>query len=129
MLNMEPPAANALHHAARCGDVEKFETLLNIGANIAAVDNEGRTCLHHAVLCGHLPICEAVVRHGHSGLLLAKDLLSCTPFHLAAVQNQVQFILCLVKALCKDHPTDTPLHYIASRGCMQVNMPFPLAPP
>eukprot|EP00873_Tetraselmis_striata_P001975 jgi/Tetstr1/422239/TSEL_013091.t1 len=35
---------------------------------------------------------------------------------LAAVQNQVQFILCLVKAIATENSADTPLQYVASRG-------------
>lgn len=56
--------------------------------------------------------------------MLIKDILNCTPVHLAAVQNQVGLILHLADALVKDVGGRTPLHEIARRGCMQDLMAF-----
>lgn len=52
-------------------------------------DAEGRTPLHHAVMRSHLAVVEALLESGGPILLLSKDILECTPVHLAAVQNQV----------------------------------------
>ena len=45
--------------------------------------------LHHAVMRSHLAVVEALLDLGGPVLLLSKDILGCTPVHLAAVQNQV----------------------------------------
>lgn len=41
---------------------------------------------------GHCGVVDVLLSRGGPALLLAKDILGCTPVHLAAVQNQV----CLV---------------------------------
>ncbi len=59
------------------------------GAELSSKDGEGRTALHHAVMRSHLPAVDVILELGGPKLLLAKDILGCTPVHLAAVQNQV----------------------------------------
>ena len=59
------------------------------GADPAAKDVEGRTPLHNAVMRGHTEVVGVLVHAGPPSVLLSKDVLGCTPIHLAAVQNQV----------------------------------------
>lgn len=74
------------------------------GADPAARDGEARTPLHHAVMRGHCGVVDVLLSRGGPALLLAKDILGCTPVHLAAVQNQVRCkaggaVLCCVHGL------------------------------
>ena len=43
----------------------------------------------------HLPAVDVILELGGPKLLLAKDILGCTPVHLAAVQNQVTLQWCV----------------------------------
>ena len=62
------------------------------GADPTARDGEQRTPLHHAVMRGHLAVVDLLLSRGGPALLLAKDILGCTPVHLAAVQNQARAV-------------------------------------
>lgn len=42
---------------------------------------------------GHLGVVDLLLAKGGAKLLLAKDILNCTPVHLAAVQNQVRGVV------------------------------------
>ena len=90
------------------------------GCSPAAKDTEGRTALHHAVMRGHLGCVDLLLNAGPPGLLLVRDILGCTPVHLAALQNQVALITRLANALLRDGGGATPLHEVARRRCMQV---------
>jgi ankyrin repeat protein len=92
------------------------------GADPCARDVEGRIPLHHAVMRGHLEVVGILMEAGPPAMLLSKDVLGCTPIHLAAIQNQVTLILQLVAALLKDVEGTTPIHEIARRNCLQVKM-------
>jgi ankyrin repeat protein len=70
---------------------------------------------------GYLDIVDCLTEHAGPALLLQKDILGCTPVHLAAVQNQVTLIVKLVNALLKDESGATPLHVVARQRCMQVS--------
>ena len=72
---------------------------------------------------GHLGCVELLLGAGQPGLLLVRDILGCTPVHLAALQNQVALITRLVDALLQDGEGITPLHEVARRRCMQVSKP------
>ncbi|KAL0049995.1 hypothetical protein WJX82_002341 [Trebouxia sp. C0006] len=113
-----------LHKATQKGDDVEVAALLAQGADVNARDAEGRTPLHHAVMRGHLQIVDMLLDKGGPALLLSKDILGCTPVHLAAVQNQVTLIRKLVTALLKDEGGTTPLHEVARRQCMQDFMGF-----
>lgn len=54
------------------------------------MDAELRVALHHAVLRGHAAVAEALLAAGGPALLFARDLLGCSPVHLAAMQSQLQ---------------------------------------
>lgn len=69
---------------------------------------------------GHLGCVDLLLNAGQPGLLLVRDILGCTPVHLAALQNQVALITRLVNALLRDGEGVTPLHEVARRRCMQV---------
>ena len=73
---------------------------LGQGADAGAKDGEGRTPLHHAVMRSHLAVVEALLASGGPILLLSKDILGCTPVHLAAVQNQVGGHACSKEPCC-----------------------------
>ena len=60
------------------------------GADPAAQDAELRSALHHAVLRGHTAVADALLAASGAALLFAKDMLGCTPVHLAAMQGQMQ---------------------------------------
>lgn len=83
------PKSTPLHKIARKGNEYELLTLLRQGADVTARDGEGRTPLHLAVMRGHLGIIKGLLEHGGPTVLLSRDILNCTPVHLAAVQNQV----------------------------------------
>ena len=83
------PKSTPLHKIARKGNEHELLGLLRQGADVTARDAEGRTPLHLAVMRGHMAIIKGLLEHGGPAVLLSRDILNCTPVHLAAVQNQV----------------------------------------
>ena len=64
------------------------------------------------MLRGHTGVAEALLRAGGPALLFAKDMLCCTPVHLAAMQGQMQN---QVRAAAPDHG-DALGHDVVQRG-------------
>jgi 26S proteasome non-ATPase regulatory subunit 10 len=75
-----------LHHAASAGHVDILQLLLNHGASVNAVNNDGRTPLHYAASWGHVDILQLLLSHGAS--VNAVDKEGGTPLHDAACAHE-----------------------------------------
>ncbi|GLC37233.1 hypothetical protein PLESTB_001145300 [Pleodorina starrii] len=74
----------ALKYVTR-GDARRLRKLLHHaknGADLAAVDSQGRTILHQACACGHADVVALLLRYG--ALAAAVDAFGDTPAHVAA---------------------------------------------
>ncbi|KAL3818675.1 hypothetical protein ACJIZ3_004580 [Penstemon smallii] len=56
----------ALHHAARIGNIDLVQSLIDTGYDINVFDNEGYTPLMYAAKSGNGTICELLISHGAS---------------------------------------------------------------
>lgn len=93
------------------------------GADPTARDGENRTPLHHAVMRGHLAVVDLLLQRAGPALLLAKDVLGCTPVHLAAVQNQVCCVEAATAGCCGlaagcSHSRLSPNLWLPPSGCL-----------
>jgi hypothetical protein len=59
-----PKGRTRLMHAARHGELERFQWLLARGANPHFIDNNGFSALHHAAFYGHTEIVRILIRLG-----------------------------------------------------------------
>ncbi|XP_059209548.1 60 kDa lysophospholipase isoform X2 [Centropristis striata] len=71
---LAPPLACA---AAKIGDIEALEALMEMGCNLCLSDYDGRTPLHVAACEGHLKLVEYLLSHGAT--VYAKDRYGDTP--------------------------------------------------
>ena len=53
-----------LHEAAKSGQLEVVKLLIQIGANVNAMDSKGRTPLHSAAINGNLDIVKLLLKNG-----------------------------------------------------------------
>jgi cytochrome c2 len=113
--------ASTLGDAAKSGDADLVEKLLNEGADIDETDKFG-TALHWAALNGHAEVVAVLAVRG-ADLNANSDLLG-TPLHAAAQRDhsEVVFVLLAHGASIdsRDKGYDTPLQIAAKRGSANV---------
>ncbi len=81
--------------AAWRNQTEAGRTLLRYGADIKAFDKEMKTCLHWAAEMQHLEFAKMLFEHGHGGdeILNCRDRAEQTPMHYAAEVGNVEVII------------------------------------
>ncbi|KAK9122195.1 hypothetical protein Syun_019812 [Stephania yunnanensis] len=86
---------DAIHAAAREGDINNILEYINNGVSVNLKDSEGRTPLHWAVDRGHLEVAELLVSNNAD--VNAKDDEGQTPLHYAAMCDREAIAEFLVK--------------------------------
>ncbi|KDP21534.1 hypothetical protein JCGZ_22005 [Jatropha curcas] len=85
---------DALHRAARLGDVNGIKRCITEGANVNDRDQNGWTPLHRAAFKGRIESVKALISHG--GRVDVVDDLGYSPLHCAVEAGQVQVALFLI---------------------------------
>jgi len=67
-----------MKRACLSGHPESVELLLEKGANVTAVDNEGRTSLHSSTINGHVSCISLLLQHGVDPTKIDKKGLPCS---------------------------------------------------
>jgi ankyrin repeat protein len=87
----------ALHRAAMLGNVDIFDCLLKIGADMEIKDLFGTTPLHLAARYGHLSIIQKLIENGAN--LNAKTKANNTPLIIATQYNEAEVAKALIHKL------------------------------
>ena len=133
--NFEPcdSKATLLHRAAWWGHKEVVEDLIELGADVNAVDGVGGTPLHAAIQSGctrywdvihgpYVDVLEVLVQHGAQ--VNATNNRNITPLHGAAGYGDVNAVELLIDYGANVNVTSgtnqTPLHMAAIRGSTDV---------
>ncbi|SPO05269.1 uncharacterized protein DNG_07956 [Cephalotrichum gorgonifer] len=109
---------NSLHISANRGLLGSATTLLEAGASLSAVDDEGCTPLHLACREGHVDIVALFLRSGAD--INAKDLEGDTPLQGACWNKHEEVVKLLLENGSDTQETDkkgwAPLHWAAYNG-------------
>lgn len=89
-------ATTPLHVCARMGNLKILEILLQSGADVNAVDGEGRTALHYGVQNGREEIVRALLGHSADASILDNHGMSV--MHVAVVNSQEIIVILLLEA-------------------------------
>ncbi|XP_046983658.1 ankyrin-3-like [Schistocerca americana] len=104
--------------AAKEGSVSKVRTLLTVGADVEAMDENQQNSLHWAAARGHLEVAKRLLEDGAD--VNARDRWQNTPLHQAAWNGQAPVVRLLAASSAnrnaRDHRGNTPLHDAARRG-------------
>ncbi|KAF3920597.1 Ankyrin-1 [Orbilia brochopaga] len=113
-----PEMFTALHHAGTINDEFIAELLLEAGANVGAVDINGRTPLHYAALCRGSEAARSLVRHGVP-VDAAENLEGNTALHYAADDGNLPLVRFLIENGAKvdflNATGGTPLMYAVKK--------------
>lgn len=77
------------------GSVEILRTLIDHGADVAAVDANQSTAFHAAALSDNTEVIDMLVEAGAN--IEARDCDACTPLHNATISLSHEALLCLLK--------------------------------
>jgi len=86
------PLAGLLHIAAEERHVEILEVLVEAGAPLDEVDEDGQTPLHVAVASGHVEAAEVLSREQPCLELRVPDKYRMTPLHLACESDEAEML-------------------------------------
>ncbi|XP_049945187.1 poly [ADP-ribose] polymerase tankyrase-1-like isoform X1 [Schistocerca serialis cubense] len=104
--------------AAKEGTVSKVRTLLTVGADVEAMDENQQNSLHWAAARGHLEVARRLLEDGAD--VNARDRWQNTPLHQAAWKGHAPVVRLLAASSAdrnaKDFRGNTPLHDAARRG-------------
>jgi len=128
LRGMEQQKPNALHEAARKGDLPLIKDLVEYrGVDVNASISGGIRALHYAAQFGYLDIVSYLLCHGASIDVATRE--GTRPVHLAAKKGYVPVLRSLIQFRDKrnvdpdpnvqDMRGYTPLHYAAQNGHLQ----------
>ncbi|XP_046983122.1 poly [ADP-ribose] polymerase tankyrase-1-like [Schistocerca americana] len=104
--------------AAKEGSVSKVRTLLLVGADVEAMDENQQNSLHWAAAKGHVEVARRLLEDGAD--VNARDRWQNTPLHQAAWKGHAPVVRLLAASSAnhnaKDKNGNTPLHDAARRG-------------
>ncbi|KAL5732908.1 hypothetical protein ACOSQ2_032600 [Xanthoceras sorbifolium] len=105
--------------AARRGDVERLESLLEKGATTSYNDQYGLTAMHVAAIKGHKDAVLLLIEFGAD--LHSRDLEDHTPLHLAVEGGSLETVEVLLDngadANAKSSSCASPLYMAQAKGC------------
>ena len=116
---MTPDELNKeLLEAAKTGNAETVNLLIEAGAKVNAYNKFGKTPLHLAVICGHTDNVKALIEAGAD--INLQDDLEETALHKAAYNGLTKIAVSLIELganiNAKDKSGGTPLHQAAYKG-------------
>ncbi|XP_047101159.1 ankyrin-3-like isoform X2 [Schistocerca piceifrons] len=104
--------------AAKEGSVSELRTLLAVGADVEAKNENSQTALHLAAAMGHVEVVRRLLEEGAG--VNARDRWQNTPLHQAAWNDNVAVVQLLSASSADPNASDsignTPLHDAARRG-------------
>ena len=111
-----------LKEAARKGQINTLQRLLELGADREARDDRGYTPLHNAIRWGKIGIVQRLLEHGADRE--ARDGLGYTPLHNAIRWGNIETVQRLLEhgadREAKDDNGNTPLHVAAASGSSEI---------
>uniref|UniRef100_A0A0X3PA82 Transient receptor potential cation channel subfamily A member 1 n=2 Tax=Schistocephalus solidus TaxID=70667 RepID=A0A0X3PA82_SCHSO len=113
----------ALHYATKGCRPNLTMSLVDLGANCTAQNNERETPLHLAAHSGCLRTCESLLRTAH-GLwaMNTPDARGRLPLHIAALNGHARLVRLLItkgSSFRRCQKGGTPLHLAAKTGCLE----------
>ena len=118
-LDASPGLAGPIHEAARSGDVERTQQLLEQGVDLEERDGTQETPLIAAALAGERKVAELLIENGAD--IGARNNRGLTPLHAAAYGGHVEVVELLIanEAMLNDAENQfeiTPLHAAAEEN-------------
>ena len=116
---LDPAHVAEIHDAARKGNVEKIQSLININAGLVnAKDSQGNTPLIWAAETGHKDVAELLLTNNAD--VNAKDSKGWSPLIWAAANGHAAVVQVLLDSGAEENAKAksgrTPLHVAAERG-------------
>ncbi|MDR2978513.1 MAG: ankyrin repeat domain-containing protein [Rickettsiales bacterium] len=120
--NLSVKDSNALHDAARNGELETVRYLIKEGVNINSADKSGWTSLHHAAYGGSSRVVQYLINNGAN--IHAEDTVcGRKPVHIAARESHIGIMKLFLNKGTRISDAGgnswTLLHYVAWTGNLE----------